>query len=553
MLHASTKKLIDRLAEMTDLAKLDWTDGDDGNITYSTEGYSVSLTETPNEVVITSKDGKELERAGAEALAATPAEDGGTYADIVAAMTKEAARVARGTETAISTLLAGMEDAPAETDTVDTIVPNDEGTEAELQEDPGDETAVLTDDSVEAVSSDSEPVIETEHESVADTDDEPEAAAFVETTETTEPEAEPEVEVSNAPSEEPEEADFGADNEVTAEETTELVEEIATESEDEVTEAVVRLADEVNQKEESGLDAAAASAVGAVALAAGLTSQTDESEPKAVEPAPAEEEPVATFAVAEETPAEVPTYVPFGLEEPAESHAAVETEVAETVEETASEPFIESATVFSLNGSTSAEAEAEPKEEPAVEEVSSEPTLAWSTPQTTSEEAVETTEDTAQEIASEAEPEVSPETTIDVPPLAATAAAIEETTDPVPADPAPVETAPEAVAEAPQPAEAQTYSLSGIGAGFGLGALSAKSEASGIPGPSSFGAAEEEKVLIDATEDVLPEIDGKPALPTGVAPLPQTTSADAGSASDAEAEDGDADILKPRTRFNPWD
>ena len=207
MLHASTKKLIDRLAEMTDLAKLDWTDGEDGNITYSTEGYSVSLTETPNEVVITSKDGKELERAGAEALAATPAEDGGTYADIVAAMTKEAARVARGTETAISTLLAGMEDAPTELAGADADAPAGTEPEVELQEDPGDETAVLTDDSVEAVSSDSEPVIETEHESVADTDDEPKAAAFVETTETTEPEAEPEVEVSNAPSEEPEDAD----------------------------------------------------------------------------------------------------------------------------------------------------------------------------------------------------------------------------------------------------------------------------------------------------------------------------------------------------------
>ena len=52
MLHASTRKLIDRLAEMTELGKLDWTEDDAGNIAYATEGYSVSLTENPGEVII---------------------------------------------------------------------------------------------------------------------------------------------------------------------------------------------------------------------------------------------------------------------------------------------------------------------------------------------------------------------------------------------------------------------------------------------------------------------------------------------------------------------
>ena len=75
MLHTSTRKLIDRLSEMTELGKLDWIESADGNIAYSTEGYSVTLTESPNEVVITSKDGKELERATAEEIAATESED----------------------------------------------------------------------------------------------------------------------------------------------------------------------------------------------------------------------------------------------------------------------------------------------------------------------------------------------------------------------------------------------------------------------------------------------------------------------------------------------
>ncbi len=76
MLHASTRKLIDRLAEMTELGKLDWAEGEGQNVIYSTEGYSVSLMDAPNEVVITSKDGKELERATSEELAATTTEDG---------------------------------------------------------------------------------------------------------------------------------------------------------------------------------------------------------------------------------------------------------------------------------------------------------------------------------------------------------------------------------------------------------------------------------------------------------------------------------------------
>ena len=70
MLHSSTKKLIDRLAEMTELGKLDWTEGDDGNIIYSTEGYSVHLPASADEVLITSIEGKELERIAKAAAAA---------------------------------------------------------------------------------------------------------------------------------------------------------------------------------------------------------------------------------------------------------------------------------------------------------------------------------------------------------------------------------------------------------------------------------------------------------------------------------------------------
>jgi hypothetical protein len=100
--------------------------------------------------------------------------------------------------------------------------------------------------------------------------------------------------------------------------------------------------------------------------------------------------------------------------------------------------------------------------------------------------------------------------------------------------------------------------LSGIGAGFGLGALSAKTEASGLPSAGAPTPSTSEKVIIDATDDVLPKPEGN----LNVA-LAETASAAVSAANadpvletaDASADDADAeaDILKPRTRFNPWD
>lgn len=577
MLHASTKKLIDRLAEMTELAKLDWTEGDDGVITYSTEGYSVSLTETPNEVAITSKDGKELERAGADELANTPAEDGGTYADIVAEMTKEAARVARGTEAAISTLLAGMQDTPAELETAPTEVETqDQSQEEQLQEDPGDETAVLSDDSVEAISTETETSMDvsdaasSESEEVADTVEE------VEATDNPEPEidAAPEMVADSAQHDETEPAPVDTEDTLASDDApVEAEADTATESEDDVTEAVVRLADEVNQREDGGLDAAAASAVGAVALAAGLTTGTEEQTSETQEPeAPqaetvgpemaetetVEAEPVPAI-VTDTASAETHSYVPFGLEDTAENEpepvvAQVESQAEVTMDEVAAPHEVSQAEEVSAP-EVEAEAESEPEPTPELE------TVERSTDETpeqpvapvwgsTQEHPSETVDEPVEAPETEVEAPSSPEALTDAPTFAEVTTPAEEAIEP-----AATEETVQPVAETPEPAQPQTYSLSGIGAGFGLGALSAKSEASGIPGPTSFGAPEEDKVVIDATEDVLPEIDGKPALPAGVAPLPSPTNADGASAAEgnSESEDGESDILKPRTRFNPWD
>lgn len=594
MLHASTRKLIDRLAEMTDLNKLDWTESDAGQITYSTEGYSVSLTEDPNEVVITSKDGKELERATAEELSATQTEDGKTYAQVVGAMTSEAARIARGTEAAISSLLAGMADPVVDPE------PNAvEETEPEemLAEDSIDDTHVAATAAMETTDMDAESDIA---EAGDFTDQAPEESAL-----------------------EDDEADDHADEEVDADDAIAAVstseEPVLSdaETESDVTEAVARLADEVNQREESGLDAAAATAVGAVALAAGLAPEDEAS--KAEESAPSSE----IASASEETPvddAEPAKYVPFGLDAaapaepeevaPIEAEATAAIEVAASVEETepetviadtepvADEPFEPSTEVTSAVDAEPVSDETEDVAQtetvvpfaavsPSLEsEVTSEQSFetntleaaasaedpaemevmaAVSEPITEIDSQMETVAEAAEEkvqsptfgiAATAAEAPMEPMTTEEPAPAESLVDAVAQPADTgfvEPLESPTVETAPaESIAvETPVPITQQSYSLSGIGAGFGLGALSAKTEASGVPGPGA--SPEPEKVVIDATEDVLPDIDGKPALPEGSPISTDTVSGSDEGTAEASSDADESDILKPRTRFNPWD
>jgi hypothetical protein len=251
-------------------------------------------------------------------------------------------------------------------------------------------------------------------------------------------------------------------------------------------------------------------------------------------------------------------YVPFGLEatedtadkESVDEVAVVETEASDQVEEV-------SAFTVAAPLETEAPAPVEPEAETISEpEPAPEP------------EPVNVTSTMWGSVAAAATPaaEPAPEPTEVAEPVAETpefmvasveptetelkAETVEETVESVSTEDS---TAP--VATETTPAEPQSYSLSGIGAGFGLGALSAKTEASGVPGPSGAGGAEEEKVVIDATEDVLPEIDGKPALPAGVAPIASSINVENASDPAAAPQDaeGESDILKPRTRFNPWD
>lgn len=590
MLHASTRKLIDRLSEMTELGKLDWTESEDGTLAYATEGYSVTLTESPNEVIITSKSGKELERATAEELASTPQDNGGAYTSIVAAMTMEASRIARGTEAAISSLLADLQDEP-EPDP-DDLAAAEIDTDEDLVEDPINETTAFETEPVTPAEPDagSELAAETVEETEPSTSNEVSSQDHLQSDE-------PEPETMDTPEMEPVEAEFvAAESEpaltrepadvVETEATTEdkTAPEAETETESEVTEAVARLADEVNQRQDSGLDAAAASAVGAVALAAGLTTQVEPED----KDAPASDADAAPVEIAAAEPDAVPTYIPFGLEaEPEEEVAIVaatdvtsedtsESEIQESEPHDAS-PEIGASAPFAFTPAAepaatmwqSSEVEAEPETETEAEtetvaEVAAEP-------ETRFEIAAEPTDEPVSDLHVSAPAfggimggsanEPAPLTTAaaeEAPEDIAAVAEVEETVAEEAAEaPAPAsetETEPEPEATAPEPPK--TYSLSGIGAGFGLGALSAKTEASGIPSARPSGGPAPEKVIIDATDDVLPELEGNlnASLAETASAAVSAANAEPPAPEQAETPDpAETDILKPRTRFNPWD
>lgn len=99
MVHASTQQLIRKLYELTDAGALAWRMGEREVSRLETEGYVVELEPAPPVVRLLRADGRILERAEPEALAAIAWPDGeGTYASRVTEMATRANRFARGAE-----------------------------------------------------------------------------------------------------------------------------------------------------------------------------------------------------------------------------------------------------------------------------------------------------------------------------------------------------------------------------------------------------------------------------------------------------------------------
>lgn len=114
MLHPSTRKLIDKLGEMTRKQRVAWIEGEDGSVVHDTEGYRVILTPEPHSVLLTDAVGREIETCTPEEISDETDAHGRPYPQFVAELFREAHRHARGAERAIRVLLAGLEAADAE-------------------------------------------------------------------------------------------------------------------------------------------------------------------------------------------------------------------------------------------------------------------------------------------------------------------------------------------------------------------------------------------------------------------------------------------------------
>lgn len=91
MLHPTTQQLIRKLYELTATGGLGWQPAEDNASRLETEGYVVEITAQPPLMRLLRDDGRELERAGTEALAAVPWPSGdGTYATRIAEMADRA-------------------------------------------------------------------------------------------------------------------------------------------------------------------------------------------------------------------------------------------------------------------------------------------------------------------------------------------------------------------------------------------------------------------------------------------------------------------------------
>ena len=199
MLHPSTKKLIDKLGEMTRKQRVSWIEGENGTIVHDTEGYRVVLTPEPHGVVLTDAVGREIETCTPEEIADEKDASGRPYPLFVRELFQEAHRHARGAEKAIRTLLAGLEAAAEEEEAVTAAAPEPE---------PAPEPETMTD---ETTSFDGEGAITAAVATLADQINNsapmagPEVNAAPEAEEEAEPEAEAEPSAwAAAPEPEPE-------------------------------------------------------------------------------------------------------------------------------------------------------------------------------------------------------------------------------------------------------------------------------------------------------------------------------------------------------------
>ena len=143
MLHASTKRLIDKLSDMTLKNRVEWNEAENGQVVHDTEGYRVTVSPAPHAVMLSTTDGKEIEICTPDDLADEVAGNGQPYTQFVASLYDEAARYARGAEKAIAALMKGLENSEKEEPqpiAADSFPSTEETSDISTLEDPGDDS-----------------------------------------------------------------------------------------------------------------------------------------------------------------------------------------------------------------------------------------------------------------------------------------------------------------------------------------------------------------------------------------------------------------------------
>ena len=525
MLHPSTKRLIDKLDEMTRKQRVGWEESDNGAIRHDTEGYRVTLTAAPHTLLLTDTLGREIETCTPEDFAGETDATGRPYSEFVEELFREAHRHARGAEKAISALLSSLDEADAEEEAEAVAAPLAEPESFEHPEDAGDESRPLEDDELPEPEYEGQADMQAAIAAMADQMNAvPPAAAHV---------AE-ESELDAAPEPEPEPAVEPPAMPVFAEAPVEVEAEAP--------------APEPEPEPEVAAEPYAPFA-GSEDTARAYVAAAEFETPVAPEPEPASPEPVFEAPAPEE-----PTEEPVAEEAVAEEPFGGENDVWESIRNAGSEAQAPAA---------EPEAPAEEAEAPAAQRPAPVFGSALFSSSMNDLSRYRTAEaEAAPEAPSEISPEVEPEPVPEP----------EPTPEPVLEAAPETDAAPEPEPQ-PEPPAPRSFSLSGITSGFGLGsthsahrvqpdapAAPAEPAAHGLidgtldlpdelpgdePAPGKEWRMEQDEEFGFTEADLMPGVPAEP-LPavTETAPEPETP------AENPESEP--AQLARPTRRFNPW-
>lgn len=109
MLHPSTKRLIDKLIDMTASSKINWQEGDDNSCIYDTEGYRVMIGQIPSRMVLLDASGRVLETVSDAMLFNTRDELGEPYSIKIDLLVSTARRQITGATDVIDKLVSFLD------------------------------------------------------------------------------------------------------------------------------------------------------------------------------------------------------------------------------------------------------------------------------------------------------------------------------------------------------------------------------------------------------------------------------------------------------------